>query len=258
MHAYVVTYTLYEMTLNACLCVCVCAEEAFKGTMKKVPNLGVNYGMVASNLPRPEDVGRLLAQTTPMGSVKVYTSDTSVLQAFANTGLSVVAGVPDEDIGMLASNVAGAAVWVATHIRPVYPSTNIVAIVVGNEVLTAENASENSTDQLLDAMENLWKVLQWSGLSHLCVSTTHSMGVLGNSYPPSSARFQSRFLPVMKRLLAFLAASHSPFMSNSYPYFAYKENPDHISLDYALFRPNKGVVDTHTGLTYTNLFDAQV
>ena len=47
-------------------------------------------------------------------------------------------------------------------------------------------------------------------------------------------------------------------MVNAYPFFAYSGNSDQISLDYALFKPNSGVVDSGNGLKYDNLFEAQL
>ncbi|GAY36756.1 hypothetical protein CUMW_280010 [Citrus unshiu] len=47
-------------------------------------------------------------------------------------------------------------------------------------------------------------------------------------------------------------------MFNAYPFFAYKSNTDVISLDYALFRENPGVVDAGNEFRYFSLFDAQI
>ncbi|KAL2330354.1 hypothetical protein Fmac_017935 [Flemingia macrophylla] len=47
-------------------------------------------------------------------------------------------------------------------------------------------------------------------------------------------------------------------MLNAYPFFAYAANADKISLDYALFRDNHGVVDSGNDLKYSSLFDAQI
>lgn len=47
-------------------------------------------------------------------------------------------------------------------------------------------------------------------------------------------------------------------MVNAYPFFAYESNSDVISLDYALFRDNPGVVDSGSGYRYFSLFDAQI
>lgn len=225
------------------------------GSHEKVRNLGVNYGMVANNLPAPEEVSRML-QGTAISSVKLYTPDARVLQAFAHTDISVVAGVPDEDIPILGGSSAAAMSWVAANILPFYPATNIIALVVGNEVLS--KTSSDVADHLVPAMENLYNALLYSNIQNVSVSTTHSMAVLASSYPPSAAQFQPQLLPLINRLLSFLSATSSPFMSNSYPFFAYQQNSDVISLDYALFRPNAGVSDSNTGLHYTNLFDAQV
>ena len=53
-------------------------------------------------------------------------------------------------------------------------------------------------------------------------------------------------------MLKFLTETNSPFMVNPYPYFGYNpKNPN-----YSLFKPNSGVRDPKTGITYTNMFDA--
>ena len=59
-------------------------------------------------------------------------------------------------------------------------------------------------------------------------------------------------------MLDFLRKTSSYVMVNAYPFFAYSANSRSISLDYALFRPNSGVVDSNNGLKYTNLFEAQL
>ena len=59
-------------------------------------------------------------------------------------------------------------------------------------------------------------------------------------------------------MLRFLRETGSYLMVNVYPFFAYESNADVISLDYALFRQNPGVVDPGNGLRYYNLFDAQI
>ncbi|CAI0433019.1 unnamed protein product [Linum tenue] len=55
-------------------------------------------------------------------------------------------------------------------------------------------------------------------------------------------------------MLGFLISRNSPFMINPYPFFGCSEE----TLDYALFRPNSGVLDPNTKLRYTNMLDAQL
>ncbi|KAK9222434.1 hypothetical protein WN944_010869 [Citrus x changshan-huyou] len=59
-------------------------------------------------------------------------------------------------------------------------------------------------------------------------------------------------------MLYFLCQIGSFLMVNAYPFFAYESNTDIISLDYALFRENPGVVVAGNGFRYFSLFDAQI
>ncbi|KAJ8440543.1 hypothetical protein Cgig2_028672 [Carnegiea gigantea] len=59
-------------------------------------------------------------------------------------------------------------------------------------------------------------------------------------------------------MLNFHSQIKAPFLINAYPFFAYKDNPDEISLDYVLFRPNPGMRDPDTGLHYDNMLYAQI
>lgn len=43
-------------------------------------------------------------------------------------------------------------------------------------------------------------------------------------------------------------------MVNPYPYFGFSSK----SLNYALFKPNAGVLDKNTGMRYTKMFDAMI
>lgn len=58
----------------------------------------------------------------------------------------------------------------------------------------------------------------------------------------------------MKPLLKFLDDTRAPFMVNAYPYFAYRDNPKEVSLDYVLFGKSPGVSDPK-GFTYNNMLD---
>lgn len=56
----------------------------------------------------------------------------------------------------------------------------------------------------------------------------------------------------------FLSKTCSPFLINAYPFFAYKANPNHVSLDFVLFQPNAGIVDPANNLHYDNMLFAQI
>ncbi|MCO5568139.1 hypothetical protein L7F22_021835 [Adiantum nelumboides] len=218
---------------------------------------GINYGMVADNLPPPH-IAMHLIKSLGISQVKIYTTNASTLQAFANSGISFIVGVGNEDLHAL-TNPQNALAWVQTHIVPYIATTPISAIAVGNEVLTTNDPQLNQ--DLLPAILSLHAALASLPPStpSISISTPHSLGILSSSYPPSGARFNPSIADSSLHPLAlFLSQTGSPFMINAYPYFAYKDNPTTISLPYTLFQSSDGVQDINTGLRYYNMLDAQV
>ncbi|BFI39874.1 protein MpGH17.19 [Marchantia polymorpha subsp. ruderalis] len=217
--------------------------------------LGVNYGTVANNLPTPADVVALL-KTTTITRVKLYNADPAIISAFSGSGISLVVGVSNDQIYSLGRSPSFAQQWVTANVASYVPATNIIAIAVGNEVLTA---SPNLQSSLVPAMQNLHTGLVNLGLAdRIKVSTPHSFGVITKSYPPNMGLFRADLsADVFTPMLDFLAQTGAPFMINAYPYFAYRDDSK-LSIAYALFEPNTGVTDPATGLHYDNLFDAQV
>lgn len=111
----------------------------------------------------------------------------------------------------------------------------------------------------MPAIINIHKALVQLGLDrYIQVSSPSSLAVLGESYPPSAGSFKPEVSSVMQQLLAFLEATKSPFWINAYPYFAYKDNPKEIPIDYVLFNRNIGMTDPNTRLHYDNMMYAQV
>lgn len=185
--------------------------------------------------------------------IKIYNCDPIVLQAFAGTNIGIDIAVPNELIQSLTS-LAFARHWVQNNILPYSRSTNITRILVGNEVIST--SKKPLITSLVPAMQNLHTSLSSLSLNHrIKVSTPHSLGILSSSSPPSSGKFITGFqTSVLKPLLSFLSATNSCFMVNAYPFFGF--SPE--TLDYALFRPNNGVVDVNTNCLYTNMLDAQL
>lgn len=226
------------------------------GSLVDTVALGINYGMVADNLPSPTQTIRIL-QSISITKVKIYSTNSSVLRVFGNTGISFIVGIGNEDVAGL-TNSQNASLWVQQHIALYLPNTQISAIAVGNEVFSSNDTILMSN--LLPAMRNLHAVLVSMNLDReIAISTPLSLAILATSYPPSAGMFDPALATsYIKPLLFFLWETGAPFMINAYPYFAYKANPTTVSLPYALFQSNPGVIDTKSGLIYYNMLDAQV
>lgn len=218
--------------------------------------IGVNYGRIANNLPSATQVVNLL-KSHNIDRIKVYDSDPAVLRALSNSNIKITINLPNEQLRSAATRNSYAAVWVLRNVVAYYPRTLIETIAVGNEVFVDPH---NTTTFLLPAMKNIHSALVKYGLdSKIKVSSPIALSALGNSYPSSAGSFRPELIePVFKPMLEFLRKTGSSLMVNAYPIFAYQANSDVISLDYALFRENPGVVDAGNGYRYMNLFDAQI
>ncbi|KAI0488974.1 hypothetical protein KFK09_028815 [Dendrobium nobile] len=217
--------------------------------------VGVNYGLLGNNLLSPDKVAPLL-RSINVGRIKLYGAEPSILQAFSNTGIELIIGLPDRCVPTIC-DPNEALTWIRSNIQHYVPATKIVAITVGNEVLTGNNTSIYQS--LLPAMESLHSALVTLRLDHqISVTTSHSVAILASSYPPSSGAFRPDLVPLLCPIFDFLSRTNSPLLINAYPYFAYKSDPGNISLDYVLFEPNPGVVDPKSGLKYGNMLHAQV
>ncbi|CAI0452518.1 unnamed protein product [Linum tenue] len=189
-------------------------------------SIGVNYGTVADDLPPPGEVARFLLQSTVINRVRIFDPNPELIQAFAHTGIQITVTVPNDQIPRLA-NLSFAQQWIKSYIQPYFPATNLVRILVGNEVLSTGNRLLIGT--LVPAMQTLT--------------------------PPSAGKFHGGYdVHILKPLLGFLRSTNSPFMINPYPFFGCSEE----TLDYALFRPNLGFLDPNTRIRYTNMLDAQL
>ncbi|KAG8074162.1 hypothetical protein GUJ93_ZPchr0006g44984 [Zizania palustris] len=212
--------------------------------------IGVNYGTIADNLPPPASTASLL-KSTSIGKVRLYEPQPSLVAALAGSNISVLLGVPNSDVPNLASSPAAAAAWAAANIPTTVP---VSAISVGNELLNSGDPTLGP--QLLPAMQNLLAALPAGSATK--ISTVHSMAVLSSSDPPSSGAFHGDLAGSLDPVLDFLHQNGAPFMINPYPYFAYTSDTRPETLAFCLFQPNPGRVDAVSGLTYTNMFDAQL
>ncbi|KAF5741409.1 glucan endo-1 3-beta-glucosidase 13 [Tripterygium wilfordii] len=219
-------------------------------------SIGVNYGRIANNLPSAVKVVKLL-KSQGLDRVKVFDTDSSVLKALSGSKIKVTVDLPNELLSSVAGKQSFAYSWVQKNVAAYHPQTQIEAIAVGNEVFVDP---QNTTKFLLPAMKNIQKALVKYNLdSSIKVSSPIALSALQNSYPSSAGSFRPELVEtVFKPMLDFLRQTGSYLMVNAYPFFAFESNSDVISLDYALFRENPGVVDSGNGLRYFNLFDAQI
>ncbi|KAF3331330.1 glucan endo-1,3-beta-glucosidase 11-like protein [Carex littledalei] len=183
---------------------------------------------------------------------------TTPTQQCSNLFLALVTVMmPNNLLQATATSTSFAAWWVQRNVAAYYPSTKIQAIAVGNEVFADPT---NLTSYLVPAMINVQAALVKLNLDKaIKVSSPIALTALQSSYPPSAGAFQSDLAEsVMRPMLHFLRETGSYLMVNAYPFFAYEANSNDISLDYALSRPNAGVLDQGSGLTYYSLLDAQI
>ncbi|XP_026394838.1 glucan endo-1,3-beta-glucosidase 14-like [Papaver somniferum] len=217
--------------------------------------LGINYGQIGDNLPQPSQVLGLLS-SLKITKVRIYDTNPQILTSFANTGIDLIVTIENEILHVLV-DPQEALQWVTTHIKPYFPATRISGIAVGNEIFSMDDKTLISN--VVPAMVSIHQALVQLGLdTYMHVSTANSAAVLSNSYPPSAGSFEDELSGVMKQLLQFLYTTRAPFWINAYPYFAYKDAPTKIPLDYVLFNPNPGMVDPYTKLHYDNMLYAQV
>ncbi|PUZ72364.1 hypothetical protein GQ55_2G388100 [Panicum hallii var. hallii] len=237
--------------------------------------VGVNYGRVANDLPDPGAVVNLLKQNG-ITMVKLYDANPKVLASLANTGIKVMVMLPNEEVAAAAADPAYALRWARASVAAYRPATQIHAVAVGNEVF---DSRPDLNAKLVPAMTNVQAALAQLGLADAVkVTTPVAFSAVTDSYPPSSGRFRDDIAQtVMKPMLTFLKRTGSYLTINIYPFLAYADHPDQISLDYALgntnpgergdatagllgaaLLENNGVRDDDTGLVYYSLLDAQL
>nr|CAA77085.1 glucan endo-1,3-beta-D-glucosidase [Triticum aestivum] len=221
---------------------------AFAAVPTSVQSIGVCYGVIGNNLPSRSDVVQLY-RSKGINGMRIYFADGQALSALRNSGIGLILDIGNDQLSNIAASTSNAASWVQNNVRPYYPAVNIKYIAAGNEV------QGGTTQSIVPAMRNLNAALSAAGLGAIKVSTSIRFDAVANSFPPSAGVFAQSYMTDVARLLASTGA---PLLANVYPYFAYRDNPRDISLNYATFQPGTSVRDQNNGLTYTSLFDAMV
>ncbi|KAA8533151.1 hypothetical protein F0562_033316 [Nyssa sinensis] len=216
--------------------------------------IGICYGRVANNHPPPSDVANLL-KSNGITRIRLFNVDPNTLRAFSGEGITLMIGVPNEVLPSLASGTVNFSLeWLQSNIFSNIAADQIQYIAVGNEVFLKDPFY---TPFLLPTILNLFQALQTLGLAETVkLSSPHAASILSTSYPPSAGTFDPYLRSVIVPLLQFFHDRGSPLMVNVYPFLSYTNNPNDISLDYALFRSTN--VEHDQNLAYNNLFDETI
>ncbi|KAD4384610.1 hypothetical protein E3N88_24778 [Mikania micrantha] len=211
--------------------------------------IGLNYGLVADNLPSPSQVISLV-KSRGVNRIRLFEPNHDVLGALQNSGIEVTIGTLNADIPNIANDINFAENWVQTNIVPYAPTVNIHCISIGNEV------NPGDLGFMLSALKNLDAAVKSTGYI-IPVTTTIGVYLLGSSFPPSNGEFTEAARSGMEQVAGFLGGNGYPIMVTAYPYFAYVSDPTNIQLSYALLNSSEVVVRDGE-LEYRNLFDAMV
>ena len=137
--------------------------------------VGINIGTDVTNLPPASDIVAIL-KANQITHVRLYDADSHMLKALSNSGIEVIVGVTNEEILGIGESPSAAAAWINKNVAAYLPSTNITAVAVGSEVLTAV---PNAAPVLVSAMNYLHKALVASDLNfQVKVSTPHHMDII--------------------------------------------------------------------------------
>ncbi|KAH7278412.1 hypothetical protein KP509_38G040000 [Ceratopteris richardii] len=216
--------------------------------------LGVNWGVQASHPLSPSIVVKLL-RSNGISKVKLFDSNSSVLNALKNSGIEVMVGIPNDLLSGL-TNPSKAVSWVQNNIIP-YMSSNSVDIRyvgVGNEpFLKSYNGSY--LDLTYPALENIQSALNAAGYgSKIKATVPMNADVIQSNGPPSTATFRPDISVLMTQIVQFLSQNGAPYTINIYPFISLHDDPN-FPVDYAFFDGSENsVVDG--AFTYKNVFDA--
>ncbi|BBN02031.1 protein MpGH17.5 [Marchantia polymorpha subsp. ruderalis] len=198
---------------------------------------GICFGEDGSNIPSRTQVVQKF-RDLGITHVRLYHTYQGTLQAFSNSGIQLTVGHNERRF---------------RHNIVPYGFSNIVAVMVGNEVFTS--TTDNVKNALLSSMKNLREALNQAGKSGIKVTTAHAFDVVTNSFPPSNGQFVDTGR--MQPLVNWLASVGSDFICNIYPYFTYIYSNVQITLQYGRLGSGS-VTDSNNGKIYTNLLAQQL
>ncbi|KAG4939032.1 hypothetical protein AAZX31_16G103000 [Glycine max] len=208
--------------------------------------VGICYGVNGNNLPSKQEVVDLY-KSKGIPRMRIYSPDEETLQALRGSNIELTMDVTGETLQSLTDpNVATD--WVHRYVTSYSQDVNFKYIVVGNEV----HPNYDVAPYILPAMTNIQNAISSANLQTK-VSTAIDTTLVTDSYPPNNGVFTADASPYIGPIINFLVNNGAPLLANVYPYFAYVNNQQDISLPYALFT-QQGTND----IGYQNLFDAML
>ncbi|KAK1550564.1 hypothetical protein Q3G72_021105 [Acer saccharum] len=222
-----------------------------------VSGIGVNWGTQATH-PLPHSTVVRLLKDNGVDKVKLFDADSQTLKALGNSGIQVMAGIPNEMLSALATDVQAAENWVAKNVSAHLSSSavDIRYVAVGNEpFLSSYNGTFIATT--LPALQNIQAALIKAGLStQVKVTVPLNADVyLSSTTSPSTGDFKSEIHDRVMEIVKFLSDNGAPFTVNIYPFISLYNDPN-FPIDFAFFDDNYPSPINDNGRIYTNVFDA--
>lgn len=240
-----------EVLLWACSVLLVTANLAESSGL----NIGVNWGSQTSHNLAPSVVAQLL-KDNGIAKVKLFDADDYTVRAFANTGIEVMLGIPNNELSRFSDSLDNAKKWVKENVtRQLDKKIIIKYIAVGNEpFLTAYKGEYTKTT--FPAIQNIQKALNDAGLGDKIKATTPLNADVYDSGKdgPSGGNFRKDIRDTMVKMVRYFNSNNIPFLVNIYPFLSLYLNQD-FPTDYAFF-DGGGKTINDNGYTYNSVFEA--
>ncbi|CAL5193997.1 unnamed protein product [Lathyrus oleraceus] len=123
--------------------------------------VGVNIGTDVSDMPSASNIVAIL-KAHQIAHVRLYDANAHLLQAFSKSSIDVIVVVTNEEVLRIGESPSSAVAWINKNVVVYVPSTNIMVIAVGSEVLST---IPNVAPIFVPALNSLHKALVAANLN---------------------------------------------------------------------------------------------